>query len=105
MAVFELAEKYGKAPEEVANWDSRWFDRAWDYHMAKNTEKWLDGDGFDPQVAPKSNTTLLDHERAFWMHFVVDGKLDADKLIAANYAEAQIPWLQGEMIKLGWLPS
>jgi hypothetical protein len=26
--VLQLAEKYGRSPEEVESWDSFWFDRA-----------------------------------------------------------------------------
>lgn len=88
-------------------WDGDDYDYAMDLFIAEHCEKWPADDkacGFEHHPRPNA-TTLLDHEQAFWMHFVVDGSLDAEKLETAGYAAPQMAFIKNEMVRLGWLPS
>lgn len=48
--------------------------------------------------------SLLHYPASFWEQFIKDGKLDKEKVVAGGFdGEGQADWIEGEMVKLGWL--
>lgn len=99
-----VAKEYGQSPGQVREWSQRDFDEAIIILQATNRDKWpLDAGDVQDQHPLANVRTLLDHDEKFWRFFVVGGALNAERLAGAGYGENQIPWLESEMRKLGWL--